>query len=246
MIFSSIIAPNFINAMSKHEHILAKKESFFAKPKKLRRQERINEAITQLLIQNKSAQFAAIGYQALISHLTTGGGVSGSLGWQKRSSWPWLMSAWVKLWTGPLTEICSRLSCFTNCRRPAPGSSFKMYITWWSPESVSVTFKCCSVMGATDPGREWDRLGHSPSLLLNRMSNDFRRLETKLTHTPWSKEVSAACPSVSSWINFNFHKWIVPTSQFANHPLSLDLSPFSLLIHFHSLPVLALCPWPFS
>lgn len=246
MIFSSIIAPNFINAMSKHEHILAKKESFFAKPKKLRRQERINEAITQLLIQNKSAQFAAIGYQALISHLTTGGGVSGSLGWQKRSSWPWLMSAWVKLWTGPLTEICSRLSCFTNCRRPAPGSSFKMYITWWSPESVSVTFKCCSVMGATDPGREWDRLGHSPSLLLNRMSNDFRRLETKLTHTPWSKEVSAACPSVSSWIKFNFHKWIVPTSQFANHPLSLDLSLFSLLIHFHSLPVLALCPWPFS
>ena len=65
MIFSSIIALNFIKAMSKHENILVKKGSFF-QTKKWRRQVRIKEAITQLLIQNKSAQSAAIGYQAPI------------------------------------------------------------------------------------------------------------------------------------------------------------------------------------
>jgi len=31
-----------------------------------------------------------------------------------------------------------------------------MYITWWSSESGAVTFKCQSVMVATDPGREWE------------------------------------------------------------------------------------------
>ena len=188
MIFPSIIALNFIKAVSKHENILAKKESFFSNQK----MEEISKNKWSYNSALNSKQECAVCCHWLPgtdSHLTIGGGVSGSLG--RRSAWPWPMSAWVKLRMGPLTEIWSRLSCFAICRRPTPGSSFKIYITWWASESGSVTFKCRSVMIATDPGREWERLGLSPLLLLESRSNDFRRWETKLSHTPRSKEISA-------------------------------------------------------
>lgn len=182
MIFSSIIALSFIKAMSKHENILVKKESFFSN-QKTEETSKNKWSYNSALNSKQECAVCCHWLPSTNSHLTTGGGVSGSLG--RRSAWPWLMSAWVKLWMGPLVEICSRLSRFTICRRPTPGSSFKMYITWWSSESGAVTFKCQSVMVATDPGREWERLGLSPFLLLESRSNDFRRLETKIiTHSP--------------------------------------------------------------
>lgn len=58
-----------------------------------------------------------------------------------------------------------------------------MYITWPSFESASVAFKSRSVMRATDPGKEWEREGHSPPLLSNGMLNDFYFYHTQ-AHVP--------------------------------------------------------------
>lgn len=157
------------------------------------------------------------------------------------------MSACVKLWTGPSTEMCSILSCLTTCRRPAPGSSLSTYVTLWASEFVSMAFKCCSVIRTTDPVREGSRL--LLSLPQNTMLNDFRKLDIDLSYNPRILVSTSYIPySVSNWRKFNFPKKISPSFPswdpsllFFSPPLLLLRLFFSLCKHFHTLPPLYSC-----
>ena len=62
-----------------------------------------------------------------------------------------LTSSWVKLWTGPLTEIFSTRPLLLSCSLPAGGSLVSTYRSFRLSESISVPFRFCSVILEDDP-----------------------------------------------------------------------------------------------
>lgn len=73
--------------------------------------------------------------------------------WKEEGKKPLLMSSWVKLVTGPFTDTRALFLPVFSIREPTLRSLVRVNRSFRFSESMSVPFRCCSVILDEEPAR---------------------------------------------------------------------------------------------